>query len=394
MSSAVSSTVIEGRDIVVFSDDWGRHPSSSQHLFRRIAPHNRVLWVETIGLRRPRITRYDVSRAAEKLKGWLNPGGPVNSTPSWAPEPEGLVRFSPPMHPFYGHPAGAKINDVALSLMIRRKLKALGMREPLVITTVPTVAGLVGRLGESAFVYYCVDDFETWPGYEGDAIQRLERDLLSKCDALIGTAARLIEDRARPGLPTLSLPHGVDVDLFAAGGPTPEALAAIPSPRIMSLGLYDTRVDAEMLAQVARAHRDWQFVFVGPRTAPLSPLDGAPNVHVLPGVPYTEVPRWLAAADALIIPYVRNAQTDTINPLKLREFLATGRPIATTAMPEVARVYGDLVPTGDGPEGFAAAIEAALALPASAAEARQARVAPESWDARVEALSEFLGEQA
>ncbi|MFN3198725.1 MAG: glycosyltransferase [Bradymonadia bacterium] len=384
--------MIRGRDFVVFSDDWGRHPSSSQHLFRRIAPHNRVLWVETIGLRRPRITRYDIERTVEKVRGWVRPGGPTNNAPSWAPEPEGLTRFSPPMHPFYGHPVGARINDEVLSRLIVRKAKAMGMHRPIVITTVPTVAGLVGRLEESSFIYYCVDDFETWPGYEATAIKALERHLIERCDALVGTAAKLIEDRARPGMPTLSLPHGVDVDMFAAGGEAPAPMAAVPHPRVMSLGLYDSRVDAAMLTAVAQAHPEWHFVFVGPRTAPENTLDALPNVHVMPGVPYNEVPRWLASADALIIPYVRNEQTDTINPLKLREFMATGRPVATTAMPEIVNAVGDLVPTGDGAEAFAKAIAEALQLAPESAALRRTRVEPDGWDARAEDLCDFLEE--
>ena len=66
--------MITQRDFVVFSDDWGRHPSSCQHLFRRIAPRNRVLWVNTIGTRTPTLSVADMKRAAGKIREWASRG--------------------------------------------------------------------------------------------------------------------------------------------------------------------------------------------------------------------------------------------------------------------------------------------------------------------------------
>lgn len=377
-------------DFIVFSDDWGRHPSSSQHLFRRMPPGSRVLWVETIGLRAPRLTAYDLKRVGEKLRGWVAPGA-APATPPWCETPEGLTRYAPPMHPFYGSRAGAAVNDALLRRLVRRRAEALGLRSPLLVTTVPNVCGLVGHLGERATVYYCVDDFGTWPGYAANAIRAMEARLVASADALVVTAAALGVARARPGLPVLSLPHGVDVAMFAAGAgaPPPPALAALPRPLLLSLGLYDDRLDAALLAAVLDAHPTWHLALVGNRTAPPNALDTHPRAHVLPGVPYAQVPACLAAADCLLIPYVRNAQTDTINPLKLREFLASGRPVAATALPEIVQACGDLVPTGDGPAAFGAAIERALALPPAQAVDRRKRVEPDGWDARAATFFAF-----
>jgi hypothetical protein len=380
-------------DFIVFSDDWGRHPSSSQHLFRRMPPGSRALWVETIGLRPPRLTTYDARRILEKVRGWISPAA-APAEPPWCETPPGLFRFAPPMHPFYGSPLGAATNDALLTRLIRRRLAALGFERPVIVTTVPNACGLVGRLGEKAAVYYCVDDFETWPGYAGGAIRAMEARLLARVDGLVVTAAALGERRGRPGLPLLSLPHGVDVELFAAGGPRPSTLTGLPAPLLMSSGLYDERVDTELLGAVLDAHPTWHLALVGRRTAPPNPLDAHPRVRTLPGVPYTQVPAVLAAADVLLVPYRRNAQTDTINPLKLREFLATGRPVAATALPEVVAACGDLVPTGDGPAAFGAAIERALALAPETAAARRACVRPDAWEARAALFFDFVARVA
>lgn len=389
--------MLRDRSIVVFSDDWGRHPSSCQHLFRKIAPFNRVLWVETIGLRRPRLTAYDLRRVGEKLRGWIAPklgrvagaGFAKGGERPWCEQPPTLVRYSPPMHPFYGNRPGAAANDVLLRRLVRRKIESLRMDRPLLVTTVPNAVGLVGHLGERASVYYCVDDFEAWPGYEATAIRAMENELVGKVDALVATAVELERKRARPGLRTMVLPHGVDVAMFAKGGPEPFELRGFARPRVLSLGLFDERIDAGLVAAVARQRPSWSFLFVGPRTAPRGPLDDLPNVHVLPKIGYREVPAWLANVDVLVIPYVRNAQTDTINPLKLRELLASGTPVAATALPEIVRAGGDLVPTGDDPESFARALDRALAARDDAA-VRRALVAKDDWAERAEAFCAFL----
>jgi glycosyltransferase involved in cell wall biosynthesis len=293
------------------------------------------------------------------------------------------------MHPFYGSRLGKAANDWLLSTLVRRELGRHGMAAPILVTTVPNVAGLVDHLGERASVYYRVDDFGTWPGYEAATVRRLEEELLDRVDAVAFTASALDPRPRRPWVNALHLPHGVDLDLFARGGPEPPAMAAIPRPRLLSLGLFDERIDVRLLDAVAGAKPDWHIVLVGRRTAPPCAADQRPNVHVMPQVAYAEVPRWLAAADLLLIPYVRSDQTDTINPLKLREFLASGTPIVATALPEVVRLASDLVPTADDPRRFLDAAEQALGR-AAEAEQRRARVLQDSWQARAGELLDFL----
>ncbi len=380
-------------DFVVFSDDWGRHPSSSQHLFRRIAREHRVLWVETIGLRSPRLNRADFQRALEIGRDWLRPDAHSAAERPWCETPPQLHRYRPLMHPFYGTRVGAALNDAWVAARVRSRAHALGFTRPVLLTTVPNVAGLVGHLDERCAVYYCVDDFETWPGYAGGAIRALETKLVSRVQGLVATAEALVEKHGRPGLPVLRLPHGVDAAHFGAPQDPPAALSSVPRPRLLSLGLWDERVDAGLLAAVLEARPTWQLVMVGKRTAPPTALDAHPRVLSVPPVSYGEVPGWLQHADVLLVPYVRNAQTDTINPLKLRELLATGRPVAATALPEIVRLGESLVSTGDGVDGFLAAIERALALgdDTAAASHRRAAVASETWEARVEALLGFIG---
>ncbi|MCA9753302.1 MAG: glycosyltransferase family 1 protein, partial [Gemmatimonadetes bacterium] len=148
------------RTFVVFADDWGRHPSSCQHLFRRIAPHHRVVWVNTIGTRTPTLRPADLARAAGKLREWAFGAGDAAAAASDPAVPVEVLR--PVMTPFdRWHP----LRRLNASLLIRAIRAAVSPAErPILVTTIPNAAGVVGRIEEAASVYYCVDEFSEWPG--------------------------------------------------------------------------------------------------------------------------------------------------------------------------------------------------------------------------------------
>ena len=75
LQGAGEARPLTGRDFIVFADNWGRHPSSTQHLFRHILRNNRVLWVHTIGLRNPGLSAYDLKRSVEILRRFTGSGG-------------------------------------------------------------------------------------------------------------------------------------------------------------------------------------------------------------------------------------------------------------------------------------------------------------------------------
>jgi len=368
--------VAKSPDFIVFSDDWGRWPSSSQHLFRHIAQDHRVLWVETVGMRRPRAALADLRRTVEKVRSWT---GSAPEAP-WAPVPERLVRFAPPMHPWFGSALGDRINDGLLARAVRRRSRELGLQEAVVVITVPIAAGVAGRLNGRTTIYYRVDDFALWPGYKPKMIREREALLLRRSSGLVVTAERLRIPSFEG--PQMLLEHGVDMDHFAARCPPPEALTAVRDgrPLLLFAGRIDQRLDPELLRDLPG-----QVVLVGKQAGATLPSD----VTVLPPVPYAELPSWLGAADVLLLPFARGRLSDTIQPLKLREYLATGRPIAVSGLPEVTRICGDVVQSGADPQEFAAACRRALQEPAKSALSRQGLVAEDSWAARAGELLTF-----
>lgn len=325
------------RPYVVFSDDWGRWPSSSQHLFRELAHTRDVLWVETVGMRRPRATRADVRRTVEKLRSWR---GAALVNP-WAETPERLIRYAAPVPV---RPAAA------LAALVRRRMDELDVVAPHLVISVPVAAGVAGRLGEASVTYYRVDDFAHWPGYSHGLIAERERLLLDRAGGLVTSGPQL--DVADFEGERLVLPHGVDAEHFASPGPRPAELPE-GEPILLLAGRIDGRVDAALLQDLPG-----RVVLLGRAAGPLPE-----GVLHFPEVAYEDLPAWLAAADVLLLPYGRSAWTDSLSPLKLPEMLASGTPVAATRLPDVARVGGEAVFLGDGPDGFRTAVSRALAEP-------------------------------
>ena len=379
--------MISKRDIVVFSDDWDRHPSSCQHLFRRIALHNRVIWIHTIGTRLPTFSRMDASRIWGKVRAWTGP----KETRS-ARESLPVQVLDPFMIPADRWPAGRRINAKLLRRQIQRSARELGLQHPILVTTVPTPARVVGALDEALAVYYCVDDFSEWPGEDKAAMLAMEKELLQKVDLVITSSEKLFDDHSARHPRVRLLRHGVDWDAFREGrGSAPQELRDMKRPRIGMVGLLDERIDVALVESIAKSLPEASFVFLGPRVLPSGPLDRLGNVHFLPAVDYADVPAVLHAFDVVMLPYVQSRLTERINPLKLRESLASGTPVVTTPLPETRR-YHDVLESAGDPETWIRALRKMLEEGRTRSALRSARVREESWESRAEEFSRFVDE--
>lgn len=370
------------RDLVVFGEDWGAHPSSTQHIVRRLAADRRVLWVNSIGLRRPRLDGRDLRRVSRKL------AAAVKAPPTQqrrAPPPPSLTVHAPVAVSWPGSPVAAAFNRHALGLQLRRAIAAAGLRDPILWSSLPTAAPLVGALGERGVVYYCGDDFGALAGVDHEPVARMERALVERAD-IVFAASEALADRLPAGKTQLA-PHGVDVDLFATPAPRP---ADLPHDRPVA-GFYGALadwIDVEMIAHAADALPDWSFVLIGPEQTDVSLLRARDNVRLLGPRDHAELAGYAQHWSVSLLPFRDNAQIRACNPLKLREYLAAGTPIATTDFPALAP-YADLASVAASPADFADAIRRA-AQDGARAQLRRARVKDESWDARAAAVSHAL----
>jgi glycosyltransferase involved in cell wall biosynthesis len=381
--------MLEGRSIICFANDFEGDPTSKQHIMRILSRRNRVLWVNSIGMRRPTASTADLRRLANKLRRGL--AGVRSAAPN-------LTVVSPLVIPLPDVPLAARFNAAVLAATLRRLCRRHGLVRPILWTFMPNVGSLIGRLGEEMTIYHCVDEYSAFEGVPREALVRMEQDLVRRADLVLTSAQSLCEER-RPANPhTHFVSHGVDVDHFARAldpaTEVPEDVRGLPRPVIGFFGRIDTWVDVELVRDLALRQPAWSFVLAGKSVIDLAAVTSLPNVHALGQKPYSALPGYCRGFDVGIIPFRVNHLTTRANPLKLREYLAAGLPVVSSRLPEVAR-YEGLVHMADGVEGFRAAIETALGERSPALAARRVEaMRPETWEGRVAEMSALIEERA
>jgi glycosyltransferase involved in cell wall biosynthesis len=377
--------MLEGASIICFAHDWGGDPTSKTHIMRILAEKNRILWVSSIGMRRPTASGRDVRRLLTKARVALRGSRRV------APN---LTVFNPLVLPFPGAPGVQTVNTAILSTSIRYHCRRLGLTRPIMWSFLPNVSPLVGRLGESLVIYHCVDEYSAFAGVARETLQRMERDLIRKAHVVFTSSEELARERRPHNARTFFVSHAVDVAHFSRAlspntAPPPD-IGGLKRPVIGFFGLIAEWIDLALVREIALARPEWSVVLIGKATTDLTPVRDVPNIHLLGQKPYETLPAYAKAFEVGLIPFRLNELTRKANPLKLREYLAAGVPVVSSDLPEVRR-YESLVRVASGAGEFIHAIEAALREGGDAERSRRvAAMRAESWEARVDELSRHI----
>lgn len=381
--------------IVVFGDDWGRHVSTMQHLFRHLNERYPVLWVNAIGHRPPTVSLADARRVVNKLKDLAGRGRRAAAAPRAASAFSGgrdpLEVIHPRVLPWHQFALNRAVNRRSLVGAIRGALARHGLTErPMLVTGTPPSVCVLGELGEAASLYLCMDDFLHLPEASAEMLGPLEEALLARIGATVATARALVDlKRPRSGR-SHYLPQGVNYDHFATRRPVPREIAALPRPIIGFAGGVGAALDFEIVRRLSEAFPAASVVLVGP-IASDPPGIRRPNVHLLGPRPYDELPSYVQAFDVGTIPYLLNAHTVSVDPLKLLEYLAAGIPVVATDLAEV-RKYADAIAIGAEPDAFIAAVRRQLEAPTGSREARQALARAHRWEARARELEGIIAD--
>jgi glycosyltransferase involved in cell wall biosynthesis len=387
MSAMADPPRLQGRDIVcVGFADWATDLQTNQHhLMKRLARENRVLFVESLGLRRPQLAGRDVRRIARRLLRGLR--GPRQA--------DGLHVLSPLVLPLHGNPLARRVNAWLLPGLVRRAMRRLGMRAPILWAYVPQAEALLEALHPDIVVYHCVDDIAAQPGIDGPSFRASETRFVEHADLVLASAPGLAERLRTISRNVLYAPNVADVQLFSSAlrdGPLDAGMAGLPGPRIVFTGaVVTTKLDMDLLVVLAAIRRNWSFALVGPvgpgdPRADVSRLAAEPNIHLLGTRSYEQLPSVLRAAGAGLIPYALNELTRSIFPMKVYEYLAAGLPVVATPLPSLAEVEG--VDSAPDAEGIARLLDEALARDTPERSAARSHAAEaHSWERRLEEIA-------
>ena len=455
--------------LLVFSDDWGRHPSSCQHLTRNLLDRYPVLWVNTIGTRAPRLDMQTMRRVAEKMRQWGTSGltrvfrrnrqrsTAVPQHEQETPVYNNLQVVNPKMWPWFSSDRDRRLNRWLLTRQLSPLIEKLP--KPVVaVTTLPITADLPDTLSVDRWVYYCVDDFSQWPGLDGETLRRMDHDMIQQADSLIAVSETLQAMIANHGRSSSMLTHGVDVDFWnrqrsiavrpesvarrfenargplrsandsrltslsiitessdaetiggrlnakAASGEAPSAsisaadvLATAPTivdgiagPLIVFWGVIDRRMDSPSLIQLSQDLIEGTIVLIGPQQDPDPALLALPNVRALPAQPLSALPAIAEQANVLIMPYADLPVTRAMQPLKLKEYLATGKSVVVKRLPSTD-AWADCLDAAETPAEFSQIVRNRVYSGISPAQAlARCRLHQESWKSKADRFEHIL----
>lgn len=380
-------TTLQGRDIVcVGFADWDSELWTNQHhLMSRLARENRVLFIESLGLRRPQLAGRDLRRIARRLMRGL---APPRAT-------DGLHVLSPLVIPLHGNGPVRALNARLLPALVGRAARGLGLERPILWAYVPQAEDLIEQLDPSLIVYHCVDDISAHALIDTASFRASEERFASRADLVLASAPELIGRMERLSKNVRAAPNVADTELFAEAlqaGAQDSAMTALPAPRIVFTGAISAvKLDIGLLVELARLRPRLSFALVGPVGAgdphtDVSELAAEPNVHLLGMRSYEQLPAVLRAADAGLIPYARNELTDSIFPMKVYEYLAAGLPAISTELPALEGVEGVL--SAPDARGIAALLDDVLAQDSPQRRAERSRQAmAHSWQERLREIA-------
>ena len=377
---------LQGLGIVYFGNDWhAENRTSSHHLATRLAQRMPLLYVDSPGMRAPSASGRDLGKAVRKLAAMLR--RPVQVS-------ERMWQCTVPQLPFRRIPGVEAFNRSFSGWAVRRALRHAGITRRISWFLVPHPGFLAGTLDEELCVYYCIDDYAAHPGVDPALIGQRDLQLSVHADLLFVAPPALLEGKRALNPATVFAPHGVDVALFAraaeSGTQVPVMARELHGPVIGYFGSLHEWIDLELIVWLATQRPTWNFLLVGHAATDVSALRAMPNVHLAGTQPYASLPAWAKAFDVAIIPYRLNRQVANANPLKLREYLATGKPVVSVRNAEIEK-FSQWVRIVDGREEFLAALDhSLLPEPADAAAQRMASVANQTWDHRVDRVLDVV----
>lgn len=379
-------------DVVVFASAYWDEPlwTNKQHVASRLAARHRVLYVE------PGFSR---SVLMARLTGRAAPP-PVTLPEPRADGTPGLARLSPLDLPLRRGPDVLRaLAYRELARRVRNTLAAWRSERFAYLVYYPEGVRLIEHLRPAALAYDCVDDLVTQPHFARNpalaaSLAAAEARLVREADVVLATSPALAKRLAAATPRAHYVPNVADFEHFARPAPEPAWLARVPRPRVAFSGALDPyKLDYALLGELLERAPDLHFVLIGPASTagPNPELARLPRSRVhAPGlVPYGELPAWLHAMDALVMPYVLSEHTRHIFPLKAFEYLATGRPVIATPLDSLATLP-PVFPRVAGGEAFAAAVRDALADPARGRDERVALARANTWETRVRRIEELL----
>jgi glycosyltransferase involved in cell wall biosynthesis len=369
-------------NVVCFGgEDWWYHNRGhiDMQMMRRFAATGTVLYINSIVMQKLNVksSRKFVQRLIRKSRSIFKGLRKSN---------EGFWVYSPLSLPVQHVSIMKPLNEILLSSQIKHITNKIGIVLPVVWVACPSACDLAIKMKKRKLVYQRTDRFEDFPNVDVELVKSFDHKLKACADLTIFVNYQLYEEEASECKRAFYLDHGVDFEMFAyprKNNCEPSDLAAIPGPKIGFIGsIDDCNPDIDFLAKVVELLPEMSFVIIGREQMDCSSFKAKKNVWMLGQKKYELVPEYGKRFDVLLLPLRQSRWAQAVNPLKLKEYLAMGKPIVSTPFPELNK-YSDVVYEADTPDIFAECIRKAFSENNSELiEKRRDKVRDSTWDSK------------
>lgn len=324
---------MKSKDIVILSTaDWD-NPfwTNKQHVAISLSKLGyRVLYIDSLGLRKPSASSSDLGRIKRRLKKAFKAPRKVH---------DNIWVWSPIILPFQQYPFVRLINRFVFSNWLKFWSWKLKISNNLFWTYNPLTTRLLNLDGYKILVYHCVDEIKAQPGMPVDILTVADNELSSKANVIFATSLKLYESRKELNENTHYFSNVADFNFFNQAllerTVIPEDIAKIPSPIAGFIGaISGYKIDFELIEFVANKCPDISFVFIGkvgegdPWTN-VEKISTLKNVYFLGPKEYSTLPAYLKAMTVTLLPNHINEYTDSMFPMKFFEYLAAGKPVVS-----------------------------------------------------------------
>mgnify|MGYP005837283963 CR=1 FL=1 len=325
--------MLKGRNIIIFGEDWGRFPSTTQHIGRVLLNYNRVIWIGSLAHRKPNISFKDVMRILEKLKNIFK----LSKNKITAVSSEHPILIHPFIIPLHDFKIIRIINSFLLKRTLLKAIKKYDFEKPILITSTPVIYDLIGKLGETSSHYFCLDDYSNFEGAFSSLIQ-MEKELLSKVTSYYAVSKLLLDMKQASSGNNFFLPQGVQTEHFQKNlDKIPYKVKNLKKPVIGFFGLISEWIDLDLIVYSAGELPNCSFLIIGKPSVDISVFEKCSNINFIGEVSFSDLPNYASIFDVGIIPFKINDLTLACNPLKLLEYLSLGIPVVSVNLPEVIK---------------------------------------------------------
>lgn len=372
--------------VALVPDTWGGPWQPRHHILIRLAKVFPVVWVNPAPYWRSLLPGAPADDWGFDFDGATPPGFRIYTPEAWLPEV-----FRPP--------AVARWMRRERLRRARRLLQRQGCRKTILYLWRPEYARALDLVEHDLSCYH-IDDEYTFSPVE-QPLSTLEAALIQRVDQVFIHSQGLLDKKGHLNPHTRYVPNGVDYRSYSTPHPEPDDLAKIARPRIGYVGLIKPQLDLGLIEVLAGRHPTWSFVLVGPApdkeplVTRVRTLGAMPNVHLLGPKPVSALPAYAQHLDVCLLCYAMDDYTKYIYPMKLHEYLATGRPVVGAPIRSL-QAFDDVVMLARTPAEWSAAIAAALdpeARSPSRVAARRAVAQEHDWERIVREISGTMAER-